>query len=183
MRAVSFLLGIVLAAGTAGVAVASDSGFVTYGHPALEAIDEAYVSGEITEAEALLYRFYFCKNWDKLPVEFQIDGDPLKCATPIICGVYDRMHELPAAMIDEINRERSRPYNLPLTRETEHYIIHYTDVGYDAVPNEAYVDVIETACEETWYDLHVNREWLPPPGDGVTGTALIFYSEIRSIAV
>lgn len=169
MRVASFLLGILLAIGATGGASASDSEFVTYGHPALEAIDAAYVSGQITEAEALLYRFYFCKKWDALPEQFRIEGQPLKCGTQILVEVYERMHELPAAMIDEIVRERARPTNLPLTRTTTHYIVHYTLAGYDAVPDEAYVDVIEQACEDSWQTYHVDMEWLTPPGDGGLG--------------
>ncbi|MBD3235664.1 MAG: hypothetical protein GF330_03060 [Candidatus Eisenbacteria bacterium] len=169
MRVVTFFLGVVLAAGATGAAVASDSGFVTYGHPALEAIDDAYRSGQISEAEAVLYRFYFCKNLEKLPAEFRLEGPPLKSATSILADVYGRMDQLPAAMVDEIMRERTRPYGLNETRTTAHYIIHYTLSGGDAVPNEAYVDVVEQACEDSWQEFHVDQEWLCPPGDGGMG--------------
>ena len=54
-----------------GAAGAEDLQLATYGHPALEAINQAYESNEITLDEAMLYRFYFVKDFDKLPTQFQ----------------------------------------------------------------------------------------------------------------
>jgi hypothetical protein len=169
MRITIYLLGILVAAGMAGVASANDSGLATHGHPTLEAINEAYLSGDISEAEALLYRFYFCKAPAKLPGQFELVEHELKCATPILLEVYERMGDLPAAMVAEIVQARSRPYNLPLTHTTEHFIIHYTLTGYDAVPNEQYVDVVDLACEDSYDKYFVDMTWDAPPGDGGLG--------------
>lgn len=155
-----------LVSGTAG---AEDLQLASYGHPALEAINQAYESNEITLDEAMLYRLYFVKDFEKLPAQFQLEGEPVRSATPILLGVYDYAEgEASSQLRQTVANYRSRPYNLPLTRVTEHFIIHYTDTGYDAA-SEAYVDVIEAACEQSYQTFFVDLTWDAPPGDGYAG--------------
>jgi len=160
-------LGLMLALG--GAVQAAPTAFETYGQPALEAINQSYLSGEITEAQALLYRFYWVKAFDKLPAQYQLRAsEPARCGTPILLEVYSRMNELPAAMLAEIEDSRARPGGLPLTRATTHYIIHYTNAGGSAAP-ESYIDQVAISCEVGWTAYHTARTWDTVPGDGSAG--------------
>lgn len=163
-----FLL-VAAAVASAGTTAAQQRSFADYGHPTLEAINDAYLGGEITEAEALLYRFYFVKDPAKLPAHLRKEGQPIKSATAILLEVYDRESTLPAEIRYEIAQYRVRPSGLPLLRVTDHYYIHYTLTGPNAVPYEGYVDAIEEACEASWQEYHVNMNWDLPPGDGAMG--------------
>jgi hypothetical protein len=69
---------------------------------------------------------------------------------------------------DAVTELRSRPTDLPLTRTTTNFTIHYATSGEDAV-NEAYVDVIQDACETSYAAYHTTYGWAPPPGDGELG--------------
>lgn len=161
------VLGVVLA--LSGAAQAAPTAFATYGQPALEAINQSYLAGDISEAQALLYRFYFVKNFDKLPAEYQIrSAEPARCGTPILVEVYSRMNELPAAMLNEIRDDRQRPGGLPLTRVTTHYIVHYTSSGGSAAP-ESYIDAVAASCEVGWTAFHSTRTWDVVPSDGTAG--------------
>jgi hypothetical protein len=160
-------LGLMLALG--GVAQAAPTAFDTYGQPALEAIHQSYLTGEISEAQALLYRFYFVKSFDKLPAQYQLLGaERARCGTPILMEVYSRLNELPTAMLNEIQDQRSRPSGLSLTRTTTHYIIHYTLTGVNA-STEEYIDMIAVECEVGWTAFHTTRTWDVPPSDGTIG--------------
>jgi hypothetical protein len=64
---------------------------------------------------------------------------------------------------------RNRPTDLLDVRETEHFMIHYTLTGPDAVPNLAYIDVLAETVEVAWQAYHIDRPWDPPPGDGNAG--------------
>lgn len=140
-----------------------------YSHPTLQAIDRALEAGEISAEEALLYRYYFVKDYDQLPAELQFEAAPIKCGTPIIMEVYEAAERMPQNEVSElILGDRSRPYGLYNTRTTAHFIVHYTTTGGDAV-SEAYVDVVEAACEEAWTQYHTNMIWDVVPGDGGIG--------------
>ncbi len=162
----ALLLTGLLAIGAAG---AEDLQLATYGHPALEAIGQAYESNAITLDEAMLYRLYFVKEFSKLPAEFQLEGEPIRGGTSILLEVYDYSENNASAQLrEQIQMYRARPYNLPLTRTTDHFIIHYTNTGGDAA-SEAYIDVIEAACEDSYQTYFVDMTWQVPPGDGSMG--------------
>lgn len=161
------VLGLMCALGSA--AQAAPTAFETYGQPALEAIHQSYLAGEISEAEALLYRFYFVKAFDKLPAQYQLIGDRrARCGTPILMDVYSRMGDLPTDMVSKIQDERARPGGLTLTRTTPHYIVHYINTGPNAA-TESYIDMIAEECEVGWNAFHVARTWDIPPSDGTIG--------------
>jgi hypothetical protein len=169
MRIAGFVLLVLGALAVLSVAHAAPTPFETYGQPALEAINQSYLAGDISEAQALLYRFYFVKKYDKLPAQYQLRAAQRgRCGTPILLEVYARMNELPAAMLNEIRDDRARPGGLPLTRITDHYIIHYTSSGGSAA-SEAYIDMIAVEAEVGWRAFHVDRTWDVPPSDGAIG--------------
>jgi hypothetical protein len=143
--------------------------FVTYGHPTLEAINNAYLSGAIDEDQALVYRLYFVKAPERLPAELRAEGDQvINCATPIIVEVYDRSQTFSAQLKGEVDGLRARPGGLALTITTTHYIVHYTTTGTDAC-TAAYAQIVSAACELTWTTLHTSMNWDIPPGDGALG--------------
>lgn len=168
MRKAAHLVGLFVLAlvGLAMAAQATPTPFASYAHPALEAINDAYLTGQIDRAQALLYRVYFVKDFDRLPEQFRLAGEPLKCGTPILLEAYEELEGLGRG--DDIDELRTRPSNLTNTRTTAHYIIHYTLSGGDAT-TEAYVDIIEDACEVAWTAYHSTNNWDVPPGDGALG--------------
>ena len=160
------LAGLIIPAG------AAPQPFEDYGHPTLQAINQALQTGEMSEEEALLNRYYFVKDYEKLPAELKFDAAPIKCGTPTIMEVYEAAERLSEGEVRNlILGDRARPYGLNNTRISAHFIIHYTTVGGDAV-SEAYVDVVETACEASWTQYHANMIWDVPPGDGGIGGGL-----------
>jgi hypothetical protein len=137
------------------------------GHPALEAIEQARQNGELSEEEAILYRFYLAVDRSRLPDRFR-EGPPLRCGTAFVNEAYSRLPELSPAVREAIaSCRRARP--LPEIRETPHFLIHYATTGPDAVPDLAYVDSVAAACEHGWSALHLSRPWNHPPGDGEYG--------------
>jgi hypothetical protein len=174
IRLMLFAVAALSALAFAGVAHAAPQSFVQLGHPTLEAIEDAYQSGEITEAQALLYRIYFLKAPHKLPDGLWVDGPPMKCGTSVLLETYERYDaladELKIDIRDEFDAYRSRPGWLTLSRETTNFVIHYTLTGADAVPNEAYVDACEVYLEDSWTAYFVDRNWdIPPPDFGGGG--------------
>ena len=168
MRKAGYLLGLlaIAFAGMVGTIQAAPAPMLTYGHPALEAIDNAYQTGQIDRAQALIYRVQFVKGSDQLPAQYRLDGPAIKDGTPIVLQAYEELEGMGRG--DAIADLRSRPANLTLTRTTTHYIIHYTLSGTDAT-TEAYVDVIEAACEVAWTCFHTTYNWNVPPSDGTNG--------------
>jgi len=146
--------------------------FVTFGHPTLEAINDAYLSGSIDENQALLYRLFFVKAPERLPADLRVEGVEsdvtIRCATPILVEVYERSETFPADLRAQVEDTRARPYGLNQTITTTHYIVHYTTTGGDAC-NQAYAQTVADACELTWTTLHTQMGWDVPPGDGGLG--------------
>ncbi|MCK4412958.1 MAG: hypothetical protein KAY32_05395 [Candidatus Eisenbacteria sp.] len=166
MRFIGYGIGLLLvgvfALGTP--ATAAQKPFVTYDHPALEAISEAYAADQISKAEAMLYRFYFVMAPERLPAQFSIPGPPIKSGTPILTEVLTQLDQLTPLMRGEVAGMRLRP-SLPNTRTSAHYVIHYDG----ASTTEEYIDVIEGAAEAAWAKYHTDMTWNVPPGDGSIG--------------
>ncbi len=56
-----------------------------------------------------------------------------------------------------------------LYRDTEHFRIHYTLEGHDAVTDESVIDAVALTAEEVW-EIEINRMgWPAPPDDGFMG--------------
>ena len=170
MRLAGYCLGAVtvlmLAFGGAAHAEQSTQAFQDYGLPALRAINDAYVTGEIDRATALQYRVYYCKSPELLPEKFHMEGGTLKSGTPILLQAYEELEAMGRG--DLAGPLRSRPTGLTMTRTTTHFIIHYTTSGGDAV-SEAFVDDVEDACETAWSSYHNDYNWDVVPGDGSAG--------------
>jgi hypothetical protein len=74
-------------------------------------------------------------------------------------------------LIDELNAAKSARVELSgpeLTRETEHFILHYTLEGEDAT-TEAYVDELADMMERIWAREIEELGWPAPPSDGDIG--------------
>ncbi len=160
------VLGMLLA--LPGAAQADREPFNSYGHPTLEAINDAYVKGQIDETEALLYRFFFVKDPERIPAELRREGAPIKSATGILLEVYDRYRSFPAEVRELIDDYRYRPGGLPNTIQTTHFIIHYTTTGTDAC-SESYAQSVADACEISYTAFHNTLTWDLVPGDGGLG--------------
>jgi len=152
--------------GLTAAAPAAPTTFESFGHPALQAINDAYATGEIDRAQALIHRVQFVKGSDRLPERFRLGGGPIKSGTTILLEAYEELEAMGRG--DALGDLRARPTNLLNSRTTAHFKIHYTLSGSDAV-TEAYVDVVQEAVEVGWSSYHTTYGWDVPPGDGAAG--------------
>jgi len=164
----AILLAVLLTLVPGSVANATPHSFDTFGHPALEAINDAYLSGQITEGEAMLNRIYFIFSPEKMPAEFNLTGEPIKSGTPILLEAYERAEQYEPWIKDQIDATRARPYGYDDTIETEHFMIHYRLSGSYSV-TEAYANDVANAAEEGYAKYHDTLTWDVPPSDGTYG--------------
>lgn len=155
----------------AGSSAAAEEEFAC-AHPSLQAIESAQRAGEITEPEAVLYRFYALNDPARLPVRFAVDGvTPAKCGTPAALALHEQAASMPPGLRQQGEAALARP-NLPQYIDTQHYRIHYTTTGVDKIlnwPDTTYRDAVATACENSWAYFHSTQGWPPPPSDGAAG--------------
>ncbi len=107
---------------------------------------------------------------------------PSPTATPAPISTRLNGEELPDLQFgppQESTTERGRPRlsGPALTLGTEHFLIHYTQTGDDAVPSEDangnqqpdYVEEVARALEYSWYAEIGYFGWAAPPNDGDLG--------------
>lgn len=139
---------------------------------ALTAIDAALSRGEISAADAILYKVYFVKGSERLPKSFALSGgDREKCGTAILLEAQEALPTLPEAYQRELKNLLVRPTSQTYI-DTEHFRIHYDTSGPAMIygwPNTAYRDAVMTACEYCWDFNHVTHLWQIPPSDGTSG--------------
>ncbi len=162
------LLAVLFTLFSGTMASATPYSFKTYGHPTLEAIDDAYQAGRISEGEAMLYRVYFVFSPEKMPAEYNLVGDPIKSGTMILLEASERANSYESWIKEEIDRNRTRPYGYNDTIETDHFMIHYKLTGSDSV-SESYAETVAVSAEEGYEKYHIDLTWDTPPSDGSTG--------------
>jgi hypothetical protein len=138
--------------------------------PTLAAIDGAYSRGEISEAEAVLYKLSFVKG-ALLPKAFDLGGERIKCGTPIILEAFEKAGGFAEPYQSQIKAMLSRP-SLSSYLDTAHFRIHYSTSGANIIynwPDTAYRDSVAAACEKCYNFDHVLNGWQVPPSDGSTG--------------
>ncbi len=151
----------------AGIVVASDEAAAS---PTLAAIDAALSRGEISEGQAILYKLYFVKGSDRLPMTFALGGDRIKCGTAIVEEARQKLDTLPTGLRGEIETFLVRP-TLNSYIDTAHFRVHYSTSGTNMIylwPNTAYRDSVMASCEKS-YNFDVNHGWQAPPSDGGNG--------------
>lgn len=140
--------------------------------PTLKAIDDAAAAGEITEAEAILYKVLAVKRSGQLPVQFQRDETfAMKCATQVLEDARRSLATMPGEIRSELEGALARPV-LPEFIDTAHFRIHYSTNGGNVIyqwPNTSYRDAVMAACEASWSYIHVTKTWPAPPSDGAAG--------------
>ncbi len=140
--------------------------------PGLAAIEAARSAGEITDAEAILYKVYFVKGSARLPKRFELaGGDRIKCGTQILLEAMEAMPTLPLEMQRELKNLMVRP-TLAAFMDTPHFRVHYSTSGTNMIygwPNTAYRDSVMASCEKSWNFMHVTQQWQVPPSDGSNG--------------
>ncbi len=139
---------------------------------ALAAIDDAFSRGEISEAEAYLYKLAWVKNSAILPERFAIqDHTPVKSATQLLLEIEEKMSTFPPEIQGYIEMLRSRPVCQTYI-DTEHFRIHYDTTGTHMIrgwPNTSYRDEVMISAEHCYQVFHVDNLWQVPPGDGGNG--------------
>ncbi|MCD6532287.1 hypothetical protein J7K99_07580 [bacterium] len=141
--------------------------FASYGD-VISAINRAYQKGEITLDEAALYKAYAIVAPERLPQRFQGLPAP-KSGTPALVEIFQQQAQLSQQTRTLLRTLLSRPTGLPLTYDTDHFRMHYTLSGGDAVPNEDYVHQMANRFEAAYNFLVDTRDYLAPPSDGTAG--------------
>lgn len=139
----------------------------------LVAIEADRSSGEITDADALLYRFFLVSDPDRVPSEYlAARGEPIRCATQIYVEMGERVSEYPEHLQREIQSLLGRPDGLDGILDTEHFRIHHAVSGPRAPqgwPDRRYLEAVAAAAERSWSFYHEIQNWQTPPSDGVGG--------------
>ncbi len=164
----AFLVALATIAGPALAAEAPE-----FSRPAaLAAIDEAFSRGEISEAEAYLYKLAWVKNSAILPQRFAIEDDtPMKSATQLLLEIEEKMSTFPHEIQGYIEILRQRP-NSQTYIDTGNFRIHYDTTGTHMIrgwPDTAYRDEVMVANEHCYQVFHLDNQWQVPPGDGGNG--------------
>ncbi len=107
----------------------------------LEKVEEAEASGELSPEEALLYKFYYAFDQDKLPAAFRpAEFAPLKCGTAFIMEFEQRRNELSPQTVQVIEQLLGPPLADAKTPEATYissngiFRLTYYTTGGDAVP-------------------------------------------------
>ncbi len=139
---------------------------------AIDAIDAAVASGELTEAEGLLNKVRFMKGSGALLKRFESPGgDRIKCGTGVLLDAMAKLSVLPGEVREEILTLLARPVTATFV-DTPHFRVHYDTSGPNMIygwPSTAYRDSVVAACEESWNFYHVANSWQIPPADGSGG--------------
>jgi hypothetical protein len=139
---------------------------------AIDAIDAAVASGELTAAEGLLNKVRFVKGSGALPKRFEsAGGDRVKCGTGVLLEAMAKLSELPGEIREEILALVARPVTVTYV-DTPHFRVHYDTSGPNMIygwPDTAYRDSVLVACEKSWSFYHLTNSWQLPPSDGSGG--------------
>ena len=142
--------------------------FASYLFGEANLIEEAYREGRITLGERCLYTFYAVREPEKLPREFK-GTDIGKSITTVARDAWVHIDEFSPVVRQELLGYLSRPTGLPETYDTEHFRMHYTTSGANAVPSSAYVIQYANDFEDAWSHETGELGFYTPPSDGYAG--------------
>lgn len=125
------LAAMLLMAGVASAAITSAADF-------LNEVQQRLDRGEITADEALLLKFQYCLDRDKLPADLQPETlAPMKCATELVMEFQagaDRMDPTIAGQIEAMLALPDDPSRLTYNSPSGKFRITYYTTGTSAVP-------------------------------------------------
>ena len=128
------------------------------GPSSLDLIEDDYASGLLDKENANRYREYAVSAPDKLPSKYR-SSERGKDATYSMVQMAKDWSSLSASTRKEIKDLRANGFgNLKDTRETTHFVLHYTTQGSAAVPtldadHNGYPDFIDAAAK-SWEDVY-----------------------------
>jgi len=161
MGLLAALVGLMLFPGIASAGRPGD------GRTARMNIEDAYVLGEISYEQMILFKAYMLYMPEMIPDEFRTEF-PEPCGTPIALEVDAAIDELPTAYADRVRDMRARP-SCDSFMDTEHFRIHYDTTGthmVDGWPDTSFLDSVAVALEFAW-DMEVDTlGFRQPPSDG-----------------
>jgi hypothetical protein len=146
------------------------------GPSSLDLIEDDYASGLLDKENANRYREYAVSAPGKLPQKYQ-SSERGKDATYSMVQLAKDWESLSAATKKEIRDLRGNGFgNLKQTRETAHFVLHYTTQGDWAVPSvdadrNGYPDFID-ASAKSWEEVYAREVGqLGYPAPKLTATA------------
>jgi hypothetical protein len=131
------------------------------GPSSLDLIEEDYADGLLDKDNTNRYREYAVSAPDKLPQKYQ-SSERGKDATYSMVQMAQDWASLSAATKKEIRDLRANGFgNLKETRQTTHFVLHYTLQGNWAVPaldadRNGYPDFIDAAAK-SWEDIYARE--------------------------
>ncbi len=149
------LWGVLIVCGTSVAGAHEGSAF-------LDRVDAALDTGTLTADEALLYKFYYVFDQEKLPVDYRPDSfSPLKCVTPMIQELEQSRGTLQDATVARID-----DYLAPRGGDKATYIspsgifrFTYSTTGGDAVPPEDFDPVNGVPDFVEWCAGYLDYSW------------------------
>ena len=131
------------------------------GPSSLDLIEDDYAGGLLDKENTNRYREYAVSAPDKLPQKYQ-SSERGKDATYSMVQMAKEWASLSAATSKEIQDLRANGFgNLKGTRETTHFVLHYTTQGDWAVPTvdadgNGYPDFIDAAAK-SWEEIYARE--------------------------
>lgn len=139
----------------------------------LDRIMNAHSSGDLSPDETALYLVMSVLERDALPEAYTLEAVSEPCGTPALLEASRMMDQLSAPVAGEVAGRLARPVlsGPPITfvSPSDHFRIHYTTQGVDAV-TEAYANSIAAAADYSWLvQCDQMNYFYPPPDAGMGG--------------
>ena len=156
------------------VVVGTTAAAVHEGYALIDRLDADREAGTLSADEALLYKFYYVFEHDKLPADYRPAGfPPLKCATPLVQEYEQLRDSLGKSTIDEIEAFLAPKGGAKATYVSPSGIFNltYETTGDDAVPAEDtdpangvpdFVEKCALYMDHSW-DVEINDAGFPAP--------------------
>jgi hypothetical protein len=120
------------------VLVSAASAAIRTGDEFLAQLQQQVVDGKMSSEQALLTKFYYAFDRERLPAELQPEGvAPLKCGTPLVMEYLRVQSQLSTATRDAIDgylAPRDEPNRILYYSPGGHFLIYYYTAGTNAVP-------------------------------------------------
>jgi len=152
----------------------------------MDRIHGALSAGEITSDEAALYMTLSVLDHDALPVRFTEGTVDEPCGTPAMLEAERMLGTLSAPVREEVSRNLARPGlsgpEITIISPQDHFRIHYTTEGVDAV-TESYANAVAAAADYSWQVQCEEMNYFRPPPDAGMGGCNRYDMYIKHIDV
>jgi hypothetical protein len=160
------------------------------GHSSLDLIEDDYATGLLDRENANRYRQYAVSRPAKLPAKYRTTalGKDATYSMVLMAREWNKLSKSTQDEILDIRREGTG--NLADTLTTEHFVLHYTRSGNNAVPARDadrngipdFIDVAAASWEEVW-DREVEQLGYPAPVGTPAAKFHVYYRDFAYYGV